>query len=227
MVLPNKQVSFSTIHLLTAQEFIPRGRQAVEEHPGPLATKPQVRAPSEHLLLNRLQNVNISCDDSENECWTIQEIFKAVDDHTDTTSTRRESTNTTAGIGATNLSYINDIVVNSEEELYVKGCTAVWTRGIGGPEGILPRTSFTCESTIKHAFFCSPNFIRTDEPDKRKKFHSATPKPNESGSARGICLIGMPSQLSFHAMFNILLTYTFTVQILHRYVFTWTPAKTI
>lgn len=90
------------------------------------------------------------------------------------------------------ISYMNDIKVNSEEELYVKGCTAVWTRGTGGPDSVLPHTCFTCESTIKHAFFCSPNFIKTEEPDKRK-FKN---QPNQlhdndvDDTIRGICLIG-------------------------------------
>lgn len=129
-----------------------------------------------------MQNVNISCDESKDEYWTIQEIYKNVDEYQEN-GQKTESTS--------NQSYMNDITVNSEEELYVKGCTAVWTRGTGGPESVLPRTCFTCESTIKHAFFCSPNFIKTEEPDKRTFVKNAQKVQDNSVDAiRGVCLIG-------------------------------------
>lgn len=133
-----------------------------------------------------MQNVNISCDDSTHENWIIQEIYKDVNEDNDSSQLQQ------------NLLYMSDIKVNSEEELYVKGCTAVWTRGIGGPESVLPRTCFTCESTIKHAFFCSPNFIRTEEPDKRKFKQNANKiQDNVETNIRGICLIGKLKKKSF------------------------------
>lgn len=103
------------------QEFIPRGRQAVEEHPGPVYHKQQVNIPNEHILLHRLQNVNISSDEDFNEFWCVREIYDDIHESSskkDATDSRPASPN-----------YMVDFNINSEEELYVKGYTAVWTKG--------------------------------------------------------------------------------------------------
>jgi len=57
-------------------EFIPRGRQAAEDHPGPSEPPLPKYIPAEHLLLQRLQNVNISAATEEpQEFWCIREIY--------------------------------------------------------------------------------------------------------------------------------------------------------
>lgn len=152
------------------QEFIPRGRQAVEEHPGPTVSKQSSANASatEHLLMHRMQNVNISNDENtsavHNECWSIAELYDGEE-------------------------FMSDFMVNSEHELYFKGNTAVWTRGIGNDVAVLPRKCFTCETPIRHAFFCPEEFIRTDEMDSRMK-ECANRIDIKKKNPKGICLIG-------------------------------------
>lgn len=102
------------------QEFIPRGREAVEEHPGPLVSK-KLNLLHDYALLHRLQNVNISNESvNVNEFWKINEIYKEV--HLNkkkcVSNSRSESPN-----------FLNEYYVNTEEELYFKGNTAVWSKG--------------------------------------------------------------------------------------------------
>lgn len=178
------------VFLFQNKEFIPRGRQAVKEHPGPLVKNKQTNISSDHLLRHRLQNVNISNDDhtpsssmlntkAENEQWCIQEIYENV-----------------ATVNDKNYPiFMSEFAVNSEEELYFMGNTAVWTRGIANSDGVLPRTSFTCDTTIKHAFFCSNEFIRTTEPDKHKSKADLDALAKQSENLAGICLIGKLANL--------------------------------
>lgn len=169
------------IKFTSIQEFIPRGRQAVEEHPGPLESKEQINVATEHLLLHRMQNVTISTDAIVKEFWSINEIFKDTIE-LDT----NESTLSNSRPGSPN--FMTEYSVNSEEELYFKGHTAAWSRGISSNENVLPRTCFTCETPIQHAFFCSDNFIQIKSNDKFK-FKLEEPK-KDYGEAAGICLIG-------------------------------------
>ncbi|KAJ6638177.1 Anaphase-promoting complex subunit 1 [Pseudolycoriella hygida] len=158
-------------------EFIPRGRQAVEDHPGPLVSKKQINIPSEHLLLHRLQNVNISSGDSSVEGWAMREML------TGASSTKQNEQNNAIFITE------SDIYINSEEELYFKGHTAVWSKGIASEDGeVLPRICFTCDTPIKHAFFCSKNFIKTVNPDKRPE-----KQVEDDEDYDGICLIDSTS----------------------------------
>lgn len=167
------------------QEFIPRGRQAVNEHPGPLVPKNQVQVPTEHLLLYRLQNVTIS-KDKPTEFWCVQEIFKDNSDiESDLTRFGRRTTRPVTP------PIVSDVVVNAEHELYVKGTTAVWTKGVCEERGErMPRMCFTCETPIQHAFFCPPSFIQHENPDRRKR---PEPGGDESKDAKqfefAICLI--------------------------------------
>lgn len=111
------------------------------------------------MLLHRLQNVNISSDDSSNEFWCVQEIFKEHAGNDDVESSQLNSRPTT------------DFIANAEHELYVMGTTAVWTKGIcdGSDEQqrCLPSTCFTCDTPIRYALFCSSNFFKSENPDKR------------------------------------------------------------
>lgn len=177
--------------LLFVQEFFPRGRQAVREHPGPLVTKKQINFSTEPMLLHRLQNVNISSDESTNEFWCVQEIFKENADDEDTPSQTVNSRPTT------------DFIANAEHELYVMGTTAVWTKGIcedgGGcneQQRQLPSTCFTCDTPIRYALFCPTNFFKSENPDKRVPAVSQRESDVRNGSNAdefGICLIDSTS----------------------------------
>lgn len=127
-------------------EYIPRGRPAVDEHPGPTETKPYPHLPSENILLQRLQNVNISAKE-HNEFWCIREIYeeckwekKSNKFEIKTKPTLKKNLkngSTNNNVKDDNLTYlttaqeyVSDYLINSEEELYVKKHTAVWTRGM-------------------------------------------------------------------------------------------------
>lgn len=150
--------SLPVSYTISPQEFFPRGRQAVREHPGPLVTKKQISYATEPMLLHRLQSVNIS-DDSSNEFWCVQEILKE--------SVSDEDTPSAASIAHPTI----DFIVNAEHELYVKGPTAVWTKGIcddgSGQQRCLPSTCFTCDTPIRYALFCPTSFFQCENPDKR------------------------------------------------------------
>ncbi|XP_004520043.1 anaphase-promoting complex subunit 1 [Ceratitis capitata] len=167
-------------------EFIPRGRQAVEEHPGPTDAKQHNHLPTEHVLLQRMQNVNISAQDEYNEFWCVREIFEDLND--DLTGVRanhqnNEPTKDNASKNPKNekcdkdnscnethllqqqraakvdVDYMCEYLVNSEEELYVRKNTAVWTKGLIDENGVMPHLCFTCETPIKFAFFCNKSFV--------------------------------------------------------------------
>lgn len=155
-------VNYNVLFIFTRQEFIPRGRQAVNEHPGPLVSRNQVNVPTEHLLLYRLQNVNISTDENTIEFWSVHEIFK------NNSQIERELTHPQKHTVRSSPAIVSDVVVNAEHELYVKGTTAVWTKGICENNGDrMPRMCFTCDTPIQHAFFCPPSFFQSENPDKR------------------------------------------------------------
>ncbi|XP_055370778.1 anaphase-promoting complex subunit 1 isoform X2 [Condylostylus longicornis] len=164
-------------------EFIPRGRQAVEEHPGPQNhNKQQLNIPSEHLLLHRMQNFNISSNDEIKEFWSIRSIYKDFDDinqkiYSNLPKVQNRNKNS---------SYITDYYINSEEELYVKGNTAVWSKGLLEDGSVLPRTCFTCDSQIRFAFFCNESFIQAQINKDEIKTEEKAQNSNENTS---ICLI--------------------------------------
>lgn len=125
-------------------EYIPRGRPAVDEHPGPTVTKQHPHLPSENILLQRLQNVNISAKEETNEFWCIREIYeeckrekqfsiKTKQNHFKKNAKKSEAgkdkPNDTAKPYTVPREYMSEYLINSEEELYVKKHTAVWTRG--------------------------------------------------------------------------------------------------
>lgn len=138
------------------------------------------------MLLHRLQNVNISSGDSSVEGWLMREML------TERSSTKSSDHNSAIFVTE------SDLFINSEEELYFKGHTAVWSRGIASEDGeVLPRTCFTCDTPIKHAFFCSSNFIKTKDPDKRTDKRVA-----EEEEPNGICLIGKRMPLRCFRLFD-------------------------
>lgn len=160
----------------------------MREHPGPLVTKKQINYSTEPMLLHRLQNVNISSDDSSNEFWCLQEIFKENADDGDMTANTPNSWPTT------------DFIANAEHELYVMGTTAVWTKGIcdGGDEQRrrLPSTCFTCDTPIRYALFCPSKFFKSENPDKRSPSNGQRECDVRNASDAdefGICLVDSTS----------------------------------
>ncbi|XP_037936242.1 anaphase-promoting complex subunit 1 [Teleopsis dalmanni] len=148
-------------------EFIPQGRLAFEEHPGPLDTKNHLLLPSEYILLQRLQNVNISEPDEHNEFWCLREIYEDCSERKVQARIVKPQKKQTFSkqkfkppkIPQPTHDYMCDYVINSEEELYIKKHTAFWTRGISDDDIVLPRLCFTCETPIKFGFFCNKSFI--------------------------------------------------------------------
>ncbi|XP_075158873.1 anaphase promoting complex subunit 1 [Haematobia irritans] len=181
-------------------EYIPRGRLAVDEHP---EIKPNPHLPSENALLLRLQNFNISPKEEHNEFWCVREIYEECSPRTKNISRTKETKKTAEKGKETKLNssksgklrqsnnnihgppeYMCEYVVNSEEELYVRKHTAVWTRGISDERCVLPRLCFTCETPIKFAFFCNKSFFRSAK-DKAKE--------EDGEKITSICLIDQNS----------------------------------
>uniref|UniRef100_A0A1B0CZC3 Anaphase-promoting complex subunit 1 middle domain-containing protein n=1 Tax=Phlebotomus papatasi TaxID=29031 RepID=A0A1B0CZC3_PHLPP len=162
-------------------EFIPRGRQAVETHPGPSMQHQDSNVPpGDNLLLYRLQNFSISSDETTAEFWHLEEVFE---------EPQRDEEDEFGESGSiSNLNFLHTYQANSEDELYVKGNTAVWSQGLQGDDDhVAPRVCFTCDTPIKFAFFCTPSFMESD--------NSADSEGEEGKDVkrRGICLIDSTS----------------------------------
>jgi anaphase-promoting complex subunit 1 len=145
-------------------EFIPSGRKIVEEHCGPLTKKNDIIS-SEFLLLDRMRNVNLSADDHFNESWNIRPVCR----YRKTKDFNEE------------LLFLTPHIVNSEEELYFAGHTAVWTDKVS-------ETCYTSEDPIQFAFFCTRNFLDPDH-----KAHNAKPTKaavnDDDDQYKGIAII--------------------------------------
>lgn len=89
---------------------------------------------------------------------------------------------------------------DDEHELYVKGCVAVWTKGINEASIYKrkpPVMCFTCDLPIRFAFFCPSTFFTCPNPDKREQqdeplFDFNRP-PRKASDNFGICLIDSES----------------------------------
>lgn len=92
-----------------------------------------------------MQNVNLSKDEHFNEDWMIREVYQP--------STGNEE-----------LAFLTPATVNSEEELYFRGNTAVWSSGLCSAEHekTAGEICYTSESPIQFAFFCTKNFLDAD-----------------------------------------------------------------
>lgn len=130
---------------LPLQEFIPRGRQAVEQHPGPLvANNKQTTNSAEHILLHRLQNVKLSNEDNT-ESWTIYEPATKFSDP-----------------ATENACFYYNFTTHHETELYFKGSTAVCYNGEQTKYFTSAGTCFSCETPIKYGLFCPRSFAATE-----------------------------------------------------------------
>jgi len=165
-------------------EFIPRGRQAAEDHPGPSEPPLPKYIPAEHLLLQRLQNVNISAATEEpQEFWCIREIYDDYEASYERAQRRQQLIEQTKKCGpnaaaATQLTSLPqhllnpvqlrreepmcDYIVNNEEELYVNKNTVIWTQGLNDDDddGVHKRMCFTCDTPVKFACFLNRRFVR-------------------------------------------------------------------
>lgn len=124
--------------------------------------------PNEFILLEKLQNVNISKDIVKNEFWIIRENYETVYEEN--------------GSSSSDSDFLRPYLVNSEDELYVKGNTAVWTKGQS--DSVNRKSTceicFTCDSTIQFGFFCTENFLnaeyKIEETQQDTKKSQACPK---------------------------------------------------
>lgn len=131
--------------------------------------------------MHRMQSVNLSMDENTppvfHESWLMDEVYCGAE-------------------------WMTDVTANSDHELYYKGYTAVWTQGVSAENVVLPRTCFTCDTPIRHAFFCPPEFVR----EKALGKPVATPANASDGSTAreipGVCLIGMFCNSSQHHQAN-------------------------
>jgi anaphase-promoting complex subunit 1 len=105
-----------------------------------------------------MQNVNLSKDENFHETWSIREVFQ----HSTISSAPEE------------LAFLNPPTVNSEEELYYRGNTAVYSSGLTDEsnEKASAVTCYTSERPIQFAFLCSKNFLdanyKTDAKPSRR-----------------------------------------------------------
>lgn len=118
-----------------------------------------------------MQNVNLSKDEDFNESWKIREIYQQ-------SGTSEE------------LAFLMPATVNSEEELYFRGNTAVWSSGL--PDGTHKKSSseicYTSDAPIQFAFFCNKNFLGAE-----LKVESKATKRAECEESQGIGLIDTSS----------------------------------
>lgn len=125
----------------------------MDEHPGPLVLKKPAMVPSDFILLQRMQDVNISLDESPSEFYTIREIYSELCDGVDMPG------------------FLQEANVNTEEELYVKGNTAVWSKGLSSDE-TAPHVCLTCENPIKFAFFCPREFLYSEDVKEKQSLRN-------------------------------------------------------
>lgn len=106
-----------------------------------------------------MQNVNISSDNNilQDESWMIREVFTdcSGEEHTGPKKKPEHSDNDPASI--------NDYFINTEEEIYFKKNTAVWSKGVKQNGDVQQAVLFTSDSPIKFAFFCSNSFLDTSK----------------------------------------------------------------
>uniref|UniRef100_A0AAG5DRA5 Anaphase-promoting complex subunit 1 n=1 Tax=Anopheles atroparvus TaxID=41427 RepID=A0AAG5DRA5_ANOAO len=144
------------------QEYIPRGRQPMKYHPGPIRKeKPKPTLSEEMEMLQRMQSVTLTeTEDEPSESYCLREVL--IKDATDE--------------GPEGNKLMPHLCC--EEELYVRGHTAVWTSSTGTAPIGRPFKSYSIERPIKFAFFSPRCFL---EPD--------TAAPGEQLDRNGICVV--------------------------------------
>lgn len=94
-----------------------------------------------------MQNVNLCKEEHFNESWVIREVYQ----HLPVTTSEE-------------LAFLTPVTANSEEELYFRGNTAVWSSGLykSLDEKTSSEICYTSESPIQFAFFCTRNFLNAN-----------------------------------------------------------------
>lgn len=123
--------------------------------------------------MDRLQNVSLSQDDHFNESWILREVFNQNQ------------------FSQQELSFLTPHTVNSEEELYFSGHTAVWSRGKCKSSA---EVCYTTENPIRFAFFCTRNFVDPDYQVDKIQLHpnyddDSDKKKTEEEEHHGIAII--------------------------------------
>lgn len=120
-----------------------------------------------------MQNVNLSKDENFNENWIIREVYQQLQ----CSSSSEEH------------AFLIPATVNSEEELYYRGNTAVWSNGLYNAqhEKTSSEICYTSESPIQFAFFCTKNFLDADYKIENK------PRRSESEDIQGVGMIDTSS----------------------------------
>lgn len=126
-----------------------------------------------------MQNVNLSKDEHFNETWKIREVYGP-----------SRLTNATE-----ELAFLVPATANSEEELYYRGNTAVWSSGLydDAREKAASEICYTSEGPIQFAFFCTKNFLNADY-----KIEAKPAKNSEMEDIQGVGVID-PSSLKVYA----------------------------
>lgn len=121
-----------------------------------------------------MQNVNLSKDDNFHESWIIREVFQ----------------HSTISNASEELAFLNPPVVNSEEELYYRGNTAVHSTGLTeeSHEKASSMICYTSERPIQFAFLCSKNFLDAS--------HKPENKPTKRGEVEEIQGVGVFDTIS-------------------------------
>lgn len=114
-----------------------------------------------------MQNVNLHKDEHFNENWIIREVYQA-------TSASEE------------LAFLTPAIVNSEDELYFRGNTAVWSSGLfdESREKASSEICYTSEGPIQFAFFCTKNFLDADY-----KIEAKPAKHQDNEMSKGVGII--------------------------------------
>lgn len=114
-----------------------------------------------------MQNVNLHKDEHFNENWIIREVYQA-------TNSSEE------------LAFLTPATVNSEDELYFRGNTAVWSSGLfdAAREKASSEICYTSEGPIQFAFFCTKNFLDADY-----KIESKQARHQDSEMNKGVGII--------------------------------------
>lgn len=142
----------------------------MENHPGPLLSKQTQQGSSEKVIINRLQNVKLSVEDSK-EFWSIRGKL---------TNTLRNSSSSTCP----ELFY--NFQLYSEDELYVSGNTAIWHRGSQSKCSKSNNICYSFENPIQFAIFCPMNYITSQ--NNTTALHADL--KNNLNDTVCICLIG-------------------------------------
>lgn len=128
-----------------------------------------------------MENISLTSD-SQTEFWHVKENFEVLG----------------KASSGDPPSFLQPVYKNNEDELFVRGQTAVWSRGIPMDNNSVAFKSFSMDAPIKFAFFCPKNFLkqnfkyrRFDAKNERKSSFWGGGDPEEEHT--GISLVDATS----------------------------------